>query len=647
MSGQEPATAPDTAQELVENGRRHRAAERLDDALDAFDRAARLDPRSIDAWVGLVGIHGALRRYRPAIEAARRALALDPENHEARFGFATNLTYVDGYEEAEPVAEAMVAARPDDIAALVTAGKIALARRRREDALGYFAEAKRLGQGMKPVYLTIAQILSEFGQPEDGREALDELLAAWPDDDAIVFAVAQRRMLACDWRGFDDMTRRLGTRLDAVVAAGRVDPDMLWTLANHGFGYADTMKVARGLGQRAARRVPAEARSALPARTSGGRIRVGFIQAMTTFHSTQVAIRNIVGRVDRRAFQVLGYARHDRIGPGDFQTEFRRAFDRFADLTALSDAQAAAAIAADGVDVLIDMQGLNALNNLGVLAYRPARVIALYYGFSHGTGGMVHDYFLTDRGYLPASLATHSGDKIVYLPGCHMAPTLGDIAPGTPGRADHGLPETGFVFCNFNNPWKFDPVAFAFWMRLLRHVPGSVLWLLEWRRDAVANLRRAAADAGVDPDRLVFAKLAPHAEHLKRSALADLGLNGVAVGGGVTTFDTLWAGVPVVALEGAADMLWSRLGGVMLRAAGLGELAFDTFEAMERGVIELTQDPARLAAARRKLFEARHRCDLFDIGKAARKIEFACRAMLDIHERGEAPRDIHLDRDFA
>jgi predicted O-linked N-acetylglucosamine transferase (SPINDLY family) len=636
--------SPESFQDPIEEGRRLRAQARADAAVGAFARAVERDPRSVEALAGLAWAHGTLRQFGAAIDAARRALALHPENTDALFSLATNLTYVDGFAEAEPVAEALVALAPDDAAALVTAGKVALARGRSGDGLGYFARAKAIAGPFKPLYLTIAQIIAEYGDPDDGREALDELLERWPDDDAALFAVAQRRMLACDWRDFDGLTRRLAGALDRVVAGGRIDADMLWTLTNHGFGYADTMKVARRIAGDAAARVPLEARLGLPKRAERPKIRVAFLQAMTSFHSTQVAIRNLVERLDRGRFEVLGYARHDRIQAGSFQASLRGAFDKFVDLTPLSDRDAAAAIARDDVDVLLDMQGLNALNNLGVLAHRPARVLALYYGFGHGAGGCIYDYYVTDRHYVPRHLAPLSGEAHVYLPDCHMAPTLGEIAPGRARRAEHGLPEDGLVFCSFNNPWKFDPLSFALWMRLLRRVPGSALWLLEWRKDAVANLRREAARAGVDPARLVFAKLAPHAEHLKRLALADLAINGIVAGGGVTAFDALWAGVPMVALDGAGDVLWSRLGAIMLRSAGLGELVFATHEAFERGIVDLARAPERLAAIRKTMALTRANNPLFDIDLAARKLEAACAAMCGRATKGLAPRDIDLDR---
>jgi len=635
----------DSFVELIEAGRAHGAAGRPDDALSAFERAVELDPGSVEALVGVANAFAALRRYRQAIAAARRVLALEPTNADARFCLAVNLSYVDGFEEAEPVIEALIAERPDDIATLVAAGKIALALRHHERGLGHFARAKVLAGEFKPLHLTIAQILSELGTPEDAQGAFDEMLARWPDDDGIVFSVAHRRMLACDWRGFDAMTRLMAERLDGAVAANRVDPDMLWTLTNHGFGYGDTMKVARKLAARVIARVPASARLVLAPRAPRNKLRIGFIQAMTTFHSTQIAIRNVVERMDRGRFEVIGYARHDRPGSGEFQDRFRSAFDRFVDLTPMSDAQAAARIAADDIDILIDMQGLNALNNLGVLAYRPARLLALYYGFSHGAGGGVYDYYLTDRNYLPAELAPETGEKVVYLPGCHLVPTLGEIPPGRARRADYDLPEDAFVLCNFNHNWKFDPLCFALWMRILRNVPVAVLWLLEWRRDAADYLRQEAVRAGVDPRRLIFAKLEPFAGHLKRLTLADLAVNGVFVGGGVTSLDALWAGVPMVALEGAADVLWSRLGGVMLKSAGMPEFVFGSIEAMERGILELARHPERLLAARAKLDALRGTCDLFDLDRATRKIESACEAMWDIHLRGEAPRDIALDLD--
>src|SRR5258705_4154860 len=133
------------------------------------------------------------------------------------------------------------------------------------------------------------------------------------------------------------------------------------------------------------------------------------------------------------------------------------------------------------------------------------------------------DYIIVDPIVVPLDQRDAYAEKIVYLPHCYQvndAKRL--IALRTPTRSEAALPETGFVFCSFNNNYKITPTMFDVWMRLLRDIDGSVLWLFEGNAAAPANLRREAANRGVAPERLVFAPKVPPADHLARHRLPDL-----------------------------------------------------------------------------------------------------------------------------
>src|SRR5262249_50759059 len=142
-------------------------------------------------------------------------------------------------------------------------------------------------------------------------------------------------------------------------------------------------------------------------------------------------------------------------------------------------------------------------------------------------------------------------EKIVHLPDSYQVnDTQRRIAPSTPTRAQATLPPDGFVFCCFNNTYKITPPVFDAWMRLLRQVPGSVLWLFRDNEAAERNLRREAAARGIDPARLVFAGRVGVEDHLARQRLAGLFLDTLPYNAHTTASDALWAGLPVVTCLG-------------------------------------------------------------------------------------------------
>jgi len=209
------------------------------------------------------------------------------------------------------------------------------------------------------------------------------------------------------------------------------------------------------------------------------------------------------------------------------------------------------------------------------------------------------------------------------------------LPPGpVPLRASLGLPEHGFVFCCFSNPYKILPEIFAIWMKLLDATPGSVLWVLQTSNEARDNLRREAAKRGVDSDRIIFAPMAPVGQHVARHAAADLFLDTYPYGAHTATNDALLAGLPVVTCTG--ETMVSRIAGSQLHAIGLSELITTNFVDYESLAFTLARDSALLARYRQRLAANRRTHPLFDMSRYARDFEDA---MLGVWEHAAANAD--------
>jgi predicted O-linked N-acetylglucosamine transferase (SPINDLY family) len=219
------------------------------------------------------------------------------------------------------------------------------------------------------------------------------------------------------------------------------------------------------------------------------------------------------------------------------------------------------------------------------------------------------------------------------------------VAERTPTRAACGLLEPGFVFCCFNNSLKITPTFFDIWMRLLKAVPGSVLWLLAANPWAEANLRKEAAARGVAPERLVFAPRAEMADHLARQRLADLFLDTLPYNAHTTTSDALWVGLPVLTCVGTTFA--GRVAASLLRAIDLPELITRSLEEYEALARHLATDPSLLAGIRAKLARNRLTTPLFDTDRFRRHLEAAYLEMWRRWQRGEEPRAFAVNADPA
>jgi len=257
------------------------------------------------------------------------------------------------------------------------------------------------------------------------------------------------------------------------------------------------------------------------------------------------------------------------------------------------------------------------------------------------TGADFFDYIITDRVVTPEDHAPYYSENFVYLPHCYQ---INDHTQAISNKdwkkADFGLPEGSFVFCSFNQGYKIEPVMFDSWMNILRKVPESVLWLQRVNETAEKNLRQEAESRGVKSERLIFADRLRKDEHLARIRLADIALDTRIVSGAATTSDALWAGVPVITLQGSNFS--SRMSSSILSAVGLPEMIANSLQEYEALAGRLARNPGELQAIRHRLERNRLSEPLFDTPRFAGNLEKAYKEMWEIFLAGQMPRQIQV-----
>jgi predicted O-linked N-acetylglucosamine transferase (SPINDLY family) len=251
------------------------------------------------------------------------------------------------------------------------------------------------------------------------------------------------------------------------------------------------------------------------------------------------------------------------------------------------------------------------------------------------------DYIIADRILIPAGAESHYTEKIIFMPDTYQVnDRRRPLASHIFTRAEQGLPDSGFVFCCFNNNYKIAPQVFDSWMRILTRVEGSVLWLYGENADAVENLKREARTRDVESDRLIFASKVPISEHIARHRLAGLFLDTLPYNAHATASLALWAGLPVLTRIG--DTFPGRVGASLLSAIGLPELITTTPGAYEARAVELATCPDQLSDLKAKLEASRLTTPLFDTMRFTRHIEAAYAEMHARTEAGLPKADINV-----
>jgi predicted O-linked N-acetylglucosamine transferase (SPINDLY family) len=609
------------------------AAHRMGDlagAARAYAAVLKANPRHFQALYLLGFVHFQSGQYERAEQLMADAIRLDPKVADVHYNRGCALQALQRYEEALACFSQAIALKPDYAEAFTNRGAALLALRRHAEALANFDTVLARAPGDLEALSNRATVLFETWHYEKAAGDYARLATLAPDFPYALGNYFTARAYACDWRSRDaDFTR-----LRAELAAGRP------VLQPH----ASTLFCDRPEDQLQAARIWVAVRCP-PAREplwrgeiyTHEKIRVAYLSADFHTHATAHLIAELIESHDRARVESTGIS----FGPDDggaMRARLARGFDHFIDIRGRSDAEAAAELRAREIDIAVDLKGFTQGARPGILALRPAPVQVNYLGYPGTMGAPYIDYIIADRIVLPPEQRAGFSESVAYLPDSYQCnDATRPIAPDVPTRGEAGLPDTGFVFASFNNLYKITPAIFAVWMRLLRAVPGSVLWLLDDNADARGHLHREAQAHGVPAARLVFAARLPPDEHLARHRLADLFLDTLPCTAHTTASDALWAGLPLVTILGTSFA--GRVAASLLHAMGLPELiagSLADYEAMAR---HFARDARALDGVRVKLARNRESFPLFDTARFTRHLETAFAKMRARQRRHEAPSD--------
>lgn len=591
---------------------------RVQEALPSADRAIALSADSPEAWNLRGQVLGTLQRPREALACFERALALRPSFAEAAANRAIAMGALQGgrsqalagYDEA-------AANAPGFAAAHVNRGNALFALGRNDEALAAFERALAIDPRDAHVLVRRGAVLAYMKRHGEAAADFERARAIDPGLPALPGLVLHARANLCDWRGYDEEAARIvdAARRGACAAS----PLVMLSLTD-----APDVQLACARAWVSLDAPPAPAPLWRGERYAHARLRVGYLSSDFDEHAVSYLLAGAIESHDRAKFETVAF----HTGPKSstpMHMRMRAAFERFNDAAEWSDADLAARIRAEEIDILVDLNGHTHGSRMRALAMRPAPVCVSWLGYPATLGAPYVDYAIADRFVVPGDARAHWSERVIDLPLAFQANDGRRPLPAPASRASAGLPPVGLVFCAFGNSYKITPRVFGAWMDILRACEGSVLWLLAGPSALADNARREAQARNVDPSRLLFAPRLPYDEHLSRLALADVFLDTYPFNGGATASDSLWCGVPIVTLVGRA--MASRMAGGLLHAVGLPDLATASLEDYVSVAVGLACDPGRLASTRTKLLRDRATAPLFDSVRACRGLEAAYAAM--------------------
>ena len=476
----------------------------------------------------------------------------------------------------------------------------------------------------------IIRVLSEHHQGESAELAARLCLEIDPNQRDAIEQLVALRLTLCRWpaaQPLERLTRNAIVRSIHPLSMAAYTDDPLFQLGVAD-NYSKTQPYARPSNLSSDRRHA-------PIDLANRRLRVGYISSDLRDHAIGYLMVELFEVHDRARVEVFAYY----CGP-DSNSELHhrtsRAVEHWSPINKMTDDEAAAKIAADGIDILVDVNGHTRDARTGVFARRPAPIQVNWLGFPGTMGTPYHHYIIADEAIIPEDAELYYSEKVLRLPCYQPNDRKRVIASQTPTRAEVGLPEDAVVYCCFNGTHKITRFNFLRWLEILKRVPHGVLWLLIGSEDTQKRLRDFAQENGVAAERIIFAPKKANPDHLARYKLADIFLDTTPYGAHTTASDALWMGVPVLTAPGLCFA--SRVCGSLVRAAGLSDLVCISMSDYVERAVALGHNPGHRAILKRRLMLSRDDCVLFNTDLLARNLEDLYFKMADDYAKGILPQ---------
>jgi len=374
-----------------------------------------------------------------------------------------------------------------------------------------------------------------------------------------------------------------------------------------------------------------------------GRIKIGYFSSDFKEHPVAYLIAGLLELHDRSEFEIFAFSLQPSVQGDPIRNRLVEAVDRFIHLDGKSDEEISNIVQGFEIDIAIDLNGHTENNRLALFATRMAPIQVSYLGFPGTTGVDFIDYIIADGVVIPDEHKKFFTEKILYLPGCFM----GDDDKRMRSKRiftkkECGLPDVGIVFCCFNNSYKFNKKIIESWVRILKAVDKSVMWIAENNENFRKNLIEEFNKLGIDSSRIIFAeKMRLIGDHLARLSLADLFLDTYPYSAHSTAIDSLKSDVPVLTILGKSFP--SRVAASLVNALGLTELIAKNFTEYELAAIDFGLNPRKLKTIKERLILGKKNNASFNTINYTKQLELGFKSIYSRYQSGLGVDDVFIE----
>lgn len=605
------------------------------EAADYLARAARIHPNDASIQYNLAKALSDSGNDKDALAHHKKAVALAPNNPEAWLSYGKTASNLGRYDDALVWYAKALNLKPDYAEALINKGATLKELKRYEEAIAFAEQALVINPNLAEAWANKGAALKDLRRYEEAIVHYDKALSLKFNIDWVWGDLLYTKMKICDWAGLTESLEGISKK---VMANEKVSQALsLLALSDDALLHKKCSAIF------AQAKYPANPTLGfIPKLSKKEKIRIAYFSPDFRNHPVSLLTAELFEVHDRDRFEVFAFSLQKAPIGDETNLRLRKGFDRFIDVDEMSDQEIAQFARELEIDIAIDLAGPTQYSRTGIFSYRAAPIQVNWLGYPGTIGADFIDYIVADKIIIPESHQQFYAEKIVYLPNTYMvddSKRTASIRVFT--REEFSLPKNAFVFCCFNNDYKFNPQVLDSWSRILLTVKNSVIWISENNEYFRSNIVAEFESRGIDHDRIIFAqRVEMMADHLSRYALADLFLDTHPYNAHTTALDSLKAGVPVLTLMGQSFA--SRVAASLLNAIGLPELITNTQEEYEALAIDLAMNPQKLTDIKLKLAKNRLTAPLFDTPLFTKNLEAAYIKMIEQYQADLEPEHISI-----
>jgi len=652
------ALNPVWAEAYLNCGNAHDALGQFEQALGNYDKVIECNPGFSGGRINRANLLAKLGRQPEALEEYSLATTMSKDAYQAYVGSAEILIAQSRFPEAIEKCQLAIKLKPMESIPHFLLGTVHFRVRDLNHAMAYFRRAVELKPGYAEAYNGLGMSFVKAGHFNEGQEsfrkaleinptlyiarinmadsfftqgdlksALDNFQMLEPGLQPLGLMQFFKQQLG-DWSSYDEDRANFLDRIRTPRLLGLTEDP--W----HVQRISDSPALAKEVAQ-SFFRTATNGTAVMPPlvkRPKPKKIKIGYFSPDFRDHAVSHLALELFESHSRDKFETYAFA-FGMAAPSDsMRPKMAKAFDHFIEINGKNDIDVVKLARELELDIAVDLAGITSEARLGIFVNRAAPVQVNFLGFTGTIGTNCHDYIIADPIVIPEGFEDYYTEKVARLPCMMPYDTRHNISDKKPARAEAGLPPQGFIFCSFNQCFKFTPEIFDSWMRILKQVPGSCLWLSRQRDSAMENFKNQATARGVDASRIIFApRVGSMIDHLARLQCADLFLDTFPYNAHTSAVDSLWAGVPLITRMG--ESFASRLAGSLITSLGLADLIVPDVAAYEALAVDLATHPEKVAALKQRLAQSRRGSTVFNQAIYTKNFE---NTLTQMHERYHA-----------